>query len=123
MIDIKSMEDWKNSNKIYFEEFFKSNDLVSKDVVEYFINSVPPITCNNAVVQSGEPYSHEVDPFDSRFKPKYQTFIKENNNWKYVGNRFKANTIAEVKIQEKYEISKNEPEQSNDKDQEEELEV
>lgn len=38
------MTDWHNSKTTYFDDFFKAGDLVSEDIVNDFLNSVPPVT-------------------------------------------------------------------------------
>lgn len=89
MIKPKTMDDWHNSKENYFESFFKAGDIVSQDVVDYFVNSLPPVTFREHFVQAGEPYSHRVDPEDKKFKATYTTFEKGAENWIYKGNCFK----------------------------------
>lgn len=56
-ISIKTLDDWNKSKYNYFEDFVKPGDKVSQDIVDYFSNSVSPITFKNDFVQAGEPYS------------------------------------------------------------------
>lgn len=89
IIKSKTMEDWNNSKENYFESFFKPGDIVDQDVVEYFVNSLPPVTLREYFVQAGEPYNHRVDPEDKICKATYPTFERGIENWIYKGNCFK----------------------------------
>lgn len=85
----KTIEDWNKSKEDYFDKFFKPGDIVGQDVVEYFVNALPPITFRDDFIQAGEPYSNQIDPEDKKFKATYITFEKGEDNWIYKGNCFK----------------------------------
>lgn len=89
IIKPKTMDDWNNSKENYFENFFRPGDIVSQDVVDYFVNALPPITFREHFVQAGEPYNHRIDPEDKICKATYTTFEKGIENWIYRGNCFK----------------------------------
>lgn len=89
LIKPKTMEDWNKSKENYFNDFCKPGDIVSRDIVDYFINSLPPVTFRENFVQAGEPYSHRIDPEDKICKATYITFEKGKENWIYKGNCFK----------------------------------
>ena len=55
-VKTKTMKDWHNSNATYSDDFFKAGDIVSEDIVNDFLNSVPPITHYETFIQAGEPY-------------------------------------------------------------------
>lgn len=88
-IDIKTLKGWNESEYNYFEDFCKPGDMVSQDIIDYFINSYPPITDYEDFVQAGEPYDTMMDPEDNKFKSRYTTFEKEDGIWIYKGNCFK----------------------------------
>ena len=88
-ISTKTLDDWHNSEFNYFDDFCKPGDNVSQDIIDYFINSYPPITNYENFVQGGEPYDAMMDPEDNKFKSRYTTFKKENGIWIYKGNCFK----------------------------------
>jgi len=89
----KTMEDWHNSTANYFEKFCKPGDIVDRDIVDYFVNSLPPVTYREHFVQAGEPYSHRIDPEDKICKATYTTFEKGEEYWIYRGNCFKDKNI------------------------------
>lgn len=87
---MKNMEDWYKSNVGDFDKFCKPGDVVAQDIVDEFENSMPPVTFHQNFIQSGEPYSHELDKEDNKFKATYTTFEKENGYWIYKGVCFKG---------------------------------
>ena len=83
---MKSMKDWQESSAENFESFFKPGDIVAQDVVDYFANIFPPIIYGSHMMQAGG----AIDNINGR--DTFTTFIKENKNWKYVGNCYICNT-------------------------------
>lgn len=92
----KTMKDWHKSKVGSFEQFCKPGDIVGEDIVNEFLNSVPPITHREKFVQAGEPYSHELDREDNKFKATYTTFEKEDAHWIYKGNCFRNKNIDQT---------------------------
>lgn len=88
-INVKTMNEWKQSDKNDFSDFCKVDDKVSEDIINYFRDVMPPIIDRNNLLQVGEPYSHKLDKQDNKFKPTYITFEKEENFWVYKGDCFK----------------------------------
>lgn len=87
---VKTMDGWHASG-LNFDEYCKPGDEVSEDIVEYFINVLPPITLWATLVQAGEPHSHEPTsgPF-GLLAPTYTTFRKQDGHWHYRGACFKG---------------------------------
>ena len=54
------MADWSAVGD--FEKAAKPGDLVDEEIVEEFVNCLPPTTLRGDLVQAGEPYSHQYDP-------------------------------------------------------------
>ena len=81
---MKSMKDWEKSGAKTFDEFFVPGDIVSKDVVEYFRNSMPPVTDYAYLMQAGS----SVDFIDG--KNTYTTFENTVEGWKYKGDCHKG---------------------------------
>jgi hypothetical protein len=79
-----TMQSWKNSNKS-FSDFAVIGDLVSPDIVDYFISALPPVTWNNELIQMGEPYN-----FNESGNLTYLTLEKKGVLWYYVGPKPKA---------------------------------
>lgn len=87
---IKRLEEWHNSKAETFTDFCKPGDIVEQRIVDYFINSLPPIYFGENFVQAGGAFDHRLDKEDNLVKPIYTTFEKENGNWVYKGNCFRG---------------------------------
>ena len=78
----KTYADWKGS----LEEYLSIGSIVDQEMVDYFLNVLPPACWNGYVIQIGEPYSH-VDG-----KATFHTLHKTDLGWTYVGTCFKGQT-------------------------------
>lgn len=68
-------------------------DLVSQEVVDNYMNALPPASMSFTCAQVGEPYSHEKDPKNGRIRPTFMTFKKVRDGvWEYCGNCFIGET-------------------------------
>lgn len=65
-----TMKDWTES----FDKIAEPGDFVEEDIVDSFINCVPPVCLRSDCTQCGEPYSYEEDPVSKTWKPTYTTF-------------------------------------------------
>ena len=54
------MDDWRRAGD--FEKAAHPGDLVTDEIVETFLNVLPPATNSATLVQWGEPVSHQYDP-------------------------------------------------------------
>ena len=70
-------ERWNGSHAT-FTEFFNPGDIVGKDVVDYFINVLPPLVDRPTYVQAGEACNNV------NGRNTYFTFRREED-WKYIG--------------------------------------
>lgn len=104
-IEVKSMADWYNSGLNRFEDFFFPGDKVAEDVVDYFINVLPPITYRGSLVQAGEEYSCEPESNEpgARWRATYTTFTRKGTQWIYAGNCFRGETVDRTRTQNKEE--------------------
>lgn len=84
------MADWSAAGD--FEKAAKPGDLVDEEIVEEFVNCLPPTTLRGDLVQAGEPYSHQYDPETDRWKATYTTFAKVDGEWTYCGKCFVGKT-------------------------------
>lgn len=108
-IKTKTMEDWKQSDANYFNDFCKPGDLVGQDIVDYFVNSITPILLSDRLVQAGEAYSSRIDPEDNKYKSTYITFERMDNGWVFRGNCFKnKNYDVDYQYQENEEENEDE---------------
>jgi hypothetical protein len=73
---MKTYANWKGS----LNEYLQVGDLVDEDIVEHFINVLPPITFNGNMIQMGEPYSHIPGAGGT-----YYTITKTIEGWMYTG--------------------------------------
>lgn len=84
---VKTLKGWQESGFRTFEEYVKPNNLVSEDMVNYFINISTPVIWNSLYVQTGGPITHIIDN-NGKEQPCFITFKRDTNDsdWKYVGN-------------------------------------
>lgn len=89
----KTLDEWKKSTDEIFADFCKPGDIVNQDIINYFINSLPPICIGENFVQAGGVFVHILDKGDNLFKPTYTTFEKEDGKWVYKGNCFARKNV------------------------------
>lgn len=58
---VKTLRGWRESGLRTFEEYCFPGDKVDDDMVQYFVDSVPPILMLSSCTQGGEAYSFEGD--------------------------------------------------------------
>lgn len=58
---VKTYKGWQESGLRTFEEYCFPDDEVDEEMVDYFLNAVPPRLVHPNCVQAGEPYSSEGD--------------------------------------------------------------
>ena len=71
-IEVKTMESWYGSG-LNFDEYCFPGDTVGEDIVDYFVNVVPPVTLRYDCVQAGEEHSSEPDD-SGKCRATYTTF-------------------------------------------------
>ena len=86
----RRVADWSAAGD--FEKAAKPGDLVDEEIVEEFVNCLPPTTLRGDLVQAGEPYSHQYDPEAERWRATYTTFAKVEGEWTYCGKCFVGKT-------------------------------
>ena len=85
---VKTLDGWHKSGLPTFEDYCFPGDMVSQDIVDYFINSVPPALMRDTCTQAGEAYSSEPDE-DGKHRNTYTTFHREpGGNWIFDGYCF-----------------------------------
>lgn len=93
----KSHESWRESGLGKFGEYFRVGDEVTEELVDYFMDLLPPAFMGYGMLQVGEPYSSELDPDTNTWRNTYTTFAKSEGKWKYVGECFYKQDINRVK--------------------------
>lgn len=84
---VKTYDGWQASGLPTFDEYCAPGDEVDEEMVEYFVNSVPPVLMRSACTQAGEPFSHEGDE-QGGYKPTYTTFHRTEGGWQFDGYCF-----------------------------------
>ena len=85
---VKTMDGWSRSGLSEFGDYCFPGDEVSQDIVDYFVNSVPPVLMRSNCTQAGEEYSVEKDE-NGEYRNTYTTFHKEpGGNWIFDGYCF-----------------------------------
>lgn len=85
--------------RIYTEKDFdcataQVGDLVTEQVVDNFMNTLPPTRMSYTCSQLGEPYSHMKDPESGRIMATYVTFRGVTGGiWMYCGHCFAGENI------------------------------
>lgn len=94
---IKTLKNWQESGLPAFEDFFVPGDIVSNDIVDHFVNSMPPTLMRSTCTQAGEPYSIELDPQTGIARETYITFVRVDGStcdaWSFAGYCFCGETV------------------------------
>ena len=90
---VKTYKGWQESGLRTFEEYCFPDDEVDEEMVDYFLNAVPPRLVHPNCVQAGEPYSSEGDE-QGGYRQTYITFSTlGGERWRFDGYCFyKENT-------------------------------
>ena len=67
--EVKTLQGWFDSDTNSFDEYVKEGDKVAVDIVNYFIELLPPRSYKSGFFQIGEPYDHVKEG------ARYGTFI------------------------------------------------
>lgn len=80
-----TMEDWTDS----FDNCCNKGDYVEEEIVNSFIDCVPPVCMRSSCMQCGEPYSHREDPDTGKWRATYSTFKEVTKGiYEYCGHCF-----------------------------------
>lgn len=91
---IKTLDGWKQSGIGSFDDFCEPGDLVDEEIVEHFVNSVPPHMMRGDCTQAGEPYSIEKDPKTGKYRNTWTTFHREEGSlWRFDGACFTGENV------------------------------
>lgn len=93
---IVTMDDWRRAGD--FERAARPGDQVEEEIVEDFLNVLPPATNSATLVQCGEPVSHCYDPDTGHWRPTYTTFSQRDGLWYYCGNCFIGKRVEPRKM-------------------------
>ena len=94
--EIKTLDDWRKfsdrTGKGSIYDYLRKGDIVSEDIVDNFMDMLPPRAMSYGYLQVGEPHSHVYD-IDRRLRPTFMTFAKCDGQWRFYGNCFAYETI------------------------------
>lgn len=105
---VKTLAGLRESGLRTFEEYCFPGDKVDDDMVQHFVDSVPPVLLLSFCTQAGEPFSHEEDERGA-YRPTYTTFHDLGGGyWQFDGycfykenvNRYAHRTRLEERIEE-----------------------
>lgn len=80
---MKKFSEWTGD----LEEYLIVGDIVDEELVEYFINTMPPAAHTSTLIQIGEPNDHV------NGKAVYPTLKLTSKGWIYAGNCYRGNNI------------------------------
>lgn len=82
-----------NQDWLYFDALEVGN-YVENEVVDNFMDMLPPACWRSDCAQIGEPAEHMLDKRDGKYKPTYSTFKRiEKDIWEYCGNCFRGENV------------------------------
>lgn len=86
---MKTKTQWDESHQD-FTTFVQVGEQVDEEIVDYFIECLPPATMNSKCVQCGEPTRHIGNkPAYITFEKPPSAFILSNSEWIYTGIKVK----------------------------------
>ena len=96
-----------HGKEVYTRETFRFDkaqigDYVDQELVDDFMDMLPPACMSTRCSQIGEPYSHRQDPDTGKRRATYATFKRvsgeyPNGIWQYCGNCFRGETVERGK--------------------------
>lgn len=99
--ELKTLAGWYESDCGSFEAYCKPGELVDEDMVDYFLNILPPRAMRAGYIQAGEPYSTAMDPETNKTSGTYITFAKVRKGvWEYKGHCFPNKDVNVEKYSE-----------------------
>lgn len=94
--EVKTLYGWSEfydtTGKGSWYDYAEIGDTVSEDVVDNFLNMLPPRSMKYGYVQVGEAYNH-VEDENGTVRATYMTFAKLDGVWKYCGNCFAGEIV------------------------------
>lgn len=94
--EIKNLKGWNEfsdrTGKENIYDYLRVGDIVAEDIVDNFMNLLPPRAMSYVFLQVGEPYSHVYNGAKA-LRPIFMTFAKCDGHWRYYGNCFAWETV------------------------------
>lgn len=94
--EIKTISGWcefyDRTGKGSWSDYAEVGSVVAEDVIDNFLDILPPRSFDYGYLQVGEVYNH-IEDENGKVKGLYMTFAKFNGEWKYCGYCFANETI------------------------------
>lgn len=87
----KTFDEWTESGALDFDSYVGLGDEVDEEIVNNFLELLPPACHSSRLMQMGEPNEHLPDE-KGNFLPTYMTFEKTDGKWHYRGYCFHCET-------------------------------
>lgn len=99
---LKTLEKWFESGLPTAEDYLEPGDEVDTDLIDYFLNVLPPRTNRAGLFQVGGEISTAKDA-NGRWQPTYLTFKRQGGTWRYAGRCFECSAEPVQKYQSSLE--------------------
>ena len=99
---LKTLEKWFESGLPTAEDYLEPGDEVDADLIDYFLNVLPPRTNRAGLLQVGGEISTAKDA-NGRWRPTYLTFKRQGGTWRYAGRCFECSAEPVQKYQSSLE--------------------
>lgn len=99
---LKTLEKWFESGLPTAEDYLEPGDEVDEDLIDYFLNVLPPRTNRAGLLQVGGEISTAKDA-NGRWRPTYLTFKRQGGTWRYAGRCFECSAELVQKYQSSLE--------------------
>lgn len=84
---LKTLSGWRESGLPSVEDYLEVGDEVDSEMLDYFLNVLPPRTNRAGLLQAGGEIGTAKDG-NGRWLPTYLTFKRHGDTWRYAGRCF-----------------------------------
>lgn len=82
----KTLNGWEEANTD-IKNYLSVEDTVSEDLVDYFLDILPPAKFDGGYLQVGEAMDY-ISDYNGKLRATYLTFVRIDGEWKYKGKCF-----------------------------------
>lgn len=99
---LKTLSGWRESGLPSVEDYLEVGDEVDGEMLDYFLNVLPPRTNRAGLLQAGGEIS-TVKNIDGGWLPTHLTFKQQGGTWRYAGRCFAGSAEPVQKYQSSLE--------------------
>jgi hypothetical protein len=99
---LKTLSGWRESGLPSVEDYLEVGDEVDGEMLDYFLNVLPPRTNRAGLLQAGGEIS-TVKNIDGGWLPTHLTFKQQGGTWRYAGRCFEGSAEPVQKYQSSLE--------------------